>query len=88
MANATASSDRRRQLFDPRVVARGDCVAVSGSVTIVGGGVDRTMVVVRGRLSYDTALTLTEDATRRARSTCRRTARSPPSASCSRRVRE
>ena len=43
MANATASSDRRRQFFDPRVVARGDCVAVSGSVTIVGGGVDRTM---------------------------------------------
>ena len=64
MANAMASSDRLRQFFDPRVVERGDLVAVSGSVTIVGGGVDRTVAVVRGRLAYDTALTLTQHESR------------------------
>ena len=66
MANAMASSDRLRQYFDPRVVERGDLVAVSGSVTILRGGVDRTTAVVRGRLSYDTALTLTKNESRTA----------------------
>ena len=56
---SAATSERVRSFFDPQVATRGEELALRGAVTIRGGDGAHVRAIVRGRLPYDTALTVT-----------------------------